>query len=289
MATLQDIENILNAAKGQFRGPVYDGVHQCVAWAADFSARIGGPSFLPTPVTGGARDIYEQFAASLRDFYDRIPNTPDYVPRKGDIVVWTGMPGNQYGHIAVATGDGDTNTFRSLDQNWVRGQAVTLVNHNYNYVLGALRPKNITNPPQGGDKMNQEDVKLAFRRLLFRLDGSWDQGWVGQDRAKWVEIANSPEGKQWDAAVKALQDKAAKVDGLTAQLKSQQEQIDQLSAQLKASQANDASDAATIAKLEEELKNVPEQQHQPTEEAVAGGALAAIVRFIKKIVIGDPK
>ena len=26
------------------------------------------------------------------------------LPREGDIVVWTGMPGNQYGHIAVATG-----------------------------------------------------------------------------------------------------------------------------------------------------------------------------------------
>ena len=277
MATLQDIENILNAAKGQFRGPVYDGVHQCVAWAADFSARIGGPSFLPTPVTGGARDIYEQFPDSLRDFYDRIPNTPDYVPQKGDIVVWTGMPGNQYGHIAVATGDGDTNSFRSLDQNWVRGQAVTLTNHNYNYVLGALRAKNITNPPQGEANMSPQEETNYYRKYL------------GREPEK-----NAPLGQRTAAnwMLDARQEIAMNVEAYRAareQVKSQQEQIDQLSAQLKASQANDASDAATIAKLEEELKNVPEQQHQPTEEAVAGGALAAIVRFIKKIVIGDPK
>ena len=47
--------------------------------------------------------------------------------------------GNKYGHIAIATGEGNTSTFYSHDLNW-GGKTVKRVQHNYKGFLGVLRP-----------------------------------------------------------------------------------------------------------------------------------------------------
>ena len=49
-----------------------------------------------------------------------------------------------YGHVAVATGEGNTNYFYSYDQNWKVKQMVK-VYHTYDSVYGVLRPKNQSN------------------------------------------------------------------------------------------------------------------------------------------------
>lgn len=65
------------------------------------------------------------------------------IPQKGDIIVWgTGL--SQYGHIAIATGDGDLQKFTSYDQNWTI-KPMHLVEHSYHAVNGFLRPKNQSN------------------------------------------------------------------------------------------------------------------------------------------------
>ena len=89
---------------------------------------------------GNAKDYYENFNnLPLKDSFTRIANTPSFVPQKGDIVVWGAGLGNTYGHIAVATGEGNTSNFYSYDLNW-GSKVVHKVQHNYKGFLGVLRP-----------------------------------------------------------------------------------------------------------------------------------------------------
>ena len=81
--------------------------------------------------------------ANIMNNVTRINNTPNFVPQRGDIAVWTG---GTYGHVAICLGAGDVNSFKSLDQNWV-AQKLTEETHNYTYLapLVFLRPKNQEN------------------------------------------------------------------------------------------------------------------------------------------------
>lgn len=76
----------------------------------------------------------------LHDNFEKIPNTPSFIPRKGDIVVWDTKHG-KYGHIAIATGEGTTSWFNSYDQNWMI-KKMHKVKHDYKGgFAGVLRPK----------------------------------------------------------------------------------------------------------------------------------------------------
>lgn len=77
------------------------------------------------------------------DNFKRIDNYPEFVPQKGDVAVWTG---GEFGHIAICLGEGDVNTFNTIDQNW-KPQQLTFETHNYLYLapLVFLRPKNQKN------------------------------------------------------------------------------------------------------------------------------------------------
>lgn len=122
----------------------YDGVYgvMCFDLANDYSVNlIGGKAF----VGMSAYEIYTNFNNQPgKELYERIPNTPEFVPQKGDIMVWgTGIGEN--GHVAICNGEGDTTWFNSYDQNWGgKNEPVTLIKHNYNAVLGVLRPKDQT-------------------------------------------------------------------------------------------------------------------------------------------------
>lgn len=92
------------------------------------------------------------FRAPLKNNFTKIANTPSFVPKKGDIVVWNGGIGSGgYGHIAIATGEGDTSYFYTYDQNW-NGKPMKKVKHSYSCVYGVLRPKdqNRINPALSG-------------------------------------------------------------------------------------------------------------------------------------------
>lgn len=114
----------------------------CFDLANDYSVNlIGGKQFLGM----SAFEIYTNFDNQPgKELYERIPNTPEFVPIKGDIMVWgTGI--GEHGHVAICNGEGDTTWFKSYDQNWgVKNAPVTLIKHNYNAVLGVLRPKDQT-------------------------------------------------------------------------------------------------------------------------------------------------
>lgn len=198
MATFADVDRIIAKWNGKYAGVQYGGIFQCVAWAAQFSGELTGIGYLPTPNTNGARDIYEVFSAPLPSGYDRIANTPSFIPKKADMVVWGAMPSNPYGHVAIANGVGDTNTFQSYDQNWTGGEKVHLVTHNYNYVLGVLRPKNLK---EGAPVVmaTRQDTEALFRGFLGRGGGN---EWDGQPFDVATNgIRNSPEAQAYAARI----------------------------------------------------------------------------------------
>lgn len=82
----------------------------------------------------------------LKKNFTRIANTPDFVPKKGDIAVWkSSLSSGGWGHIAICTGEGNTNYFYSYDQNWTgKHDPCTKVKHDYNHFAGVLRPKDQT-------------------------------------------------------------------------------------------------------------------------------------------------
>lgn len=89
-----------------------------------------------------ARDVYRQPNDLTRKYFDIIPNTPDWIPQTGDLVVFDI---GEVGHISIATGEGDLKSFKSFDQNWGGGinKYPRVVTHDYDKdkVLGGLRLK----------------------------------------------------------------------------------------------------------------------------------------------------
>lgn len=107
---------------------------QCVGLASVWIDILGGPH-----VWGDAKDMY---ANADPNFFEKIPNTPTGVPQKGDIVIWNGTFNRGPGHVAVATGKGDTKSFEVFEQNNPLGSNCHLRTYsNYNYVTGWLRPR----------------------------------------------------------------------------------------------------------------------------------------------------
>lgn len=145
----------------------YDGVAgvQCVDLAKMYLDKVFG---IKVGAWGNAKDYYENFNnLPLKNHFTRIANTPSFVPQKGDIVVWGAGLGNKYGHIAIATGEGNTSTFYSYDLNW-GGKTVKRVQHNYKGFLGVLRPN------------DQSKINNSF--------------WVRVDKAK-ACVRNQPNSK----------------------------------------------------------------------------------------------
>ncbi len=64
----------------------------------------------------GAKDFYHKFDSypALKKAFDRIPNTEDLIVQKGDAVIWDS---GTWGHIAIGTGEGTKDWFRSLEEN----------------------------------------------------------------------------------------------------------------------------------------------------------------------------
>ena len=119
----------------------YDGVSgvQCVDLIKMYLNKVFG---LTPGAWGNAKDYYENYNNNsvLKANFDRIANTPSFVPQKGDIAVFGTGLGNKYGHICIATEEGDTHNFYSYDLNW-NGKTVHKVQHTYKGFLGVLRPK----------------------------------------------------------------------------------------------------------------------------------------------------
>lgn len=131
------------------KGIDFDGYYgyQCMDLAHQYAVEVVGKDFAPAPA---AKDVWKQDIEG----YDKIPNTPDGVPQKGDIIIW-GVGVGPYGHIAVFD-HGDANSFTSFDQNWPLNSLCHFQQHNYNGVLGWFHPKTPLGPQPIQALMNEQ-------------------------------------------------------------------------------------------------------------------------------------
>jgi len=132
-----NIDNFL--AKYQNKSNDFDGYYgsQCFDLFQFYNRDVVGAPF----VTGaGAKDIWNTYP---KDFYERIDNTPTAYPKKGDVVIW-GSAYGPYGHVAIASEDGNpqTDSFTVLSQNDPAGvPSIYKTYSDWKGVLGWLRPK----------------------------------------------------------------------------------------------------------------------------------------------------
>ena len=122
----------------------YDGTAgaQCVDLIKLYLKNVFG---ITPKAIGNAHAYFDNFAlhSFLNKNFVKIKNTKEFVPLKGDICVWSKSL-NGYGHIAIATGEGNTLTFESFDMNW-NGKSAKFILHDYKHFLGVLRPINREN------------------------------------------------------------------------------------------------------------------------------------------------
>ncbi len=137
---------------------------------------------------------YNEFSILNKNF-DRIANTPSFVPQKGDIVVWDLRHG-KYGHIAIADGVGSTSYFYSYDQNW-GGKAMKRVKHSYkDGFAGVLRPKGQTNSKASSvsyEAGQAVEIKIpmyftgAVEGDRFQYDNRTEICWIHSDTKSLIE------------------------------------------------------------------------------------------------------
>mgnify|MGYP004519619859 CR=1 FL=1 len=159
----------------------YDGVAgvQCVDLAKMYLDKVFG---IKAGAWGNAHAYYDNYnnIAELKNNFDRIANTPNFIPQKGDICVWS-VSLNGYGHISIATGEGDTNTFYTYDQNW-NGKQMKKVAHNYRCFLGVLRAKDqskitgITPKPSIQYKVHIENIGWTDWEKAGQVAGTEGEG-----------------------------------------------------------------------------------------------------------------
>lgn len=150
----------------------YDGAYgvQCVDLVKHFIANVLG---VTPQAIGNAIEYYNKRSSSkyLTDNFKWLKNTPDFVPQKGDICVFTSKSGN--GHVSIATGEGTTSYFYSYDQNYPSGkhEPMTKIKHSYSSFLGVLRPLNQSNiavPPT----IKEGVYTLAEKRYVYNGYGT---------------------------------------------------------------------------------------------------------------------
>lgn len=114
---------------------------QCVDLFNFYNSEVVNAPFIGTPVTGGARDLYEVESDARAKFYKKLP--ADSQLQEGDVAVY-GEPNGRYvennqtfylGHVRIYVGNGDF-----IEQNGKISQVTTVSNMKVRGILGVLRP-----------------------------------------------------------------------------------------------------------------------------------------------------
>ena len=142
-------------------------------------------------ITGGgrlagyyAKDIpFKNNFNGLATVYE---NTPNFLPQKGDIVVWNGNYGGGAGHVAIVW-SANLNSFVSLDQNWWGGGAsktevAQFITHSYDFpmyfirphykketIIDKVKPKPVAKPSAKKPAKGKKIVLVAGHGLVLQL------------------------------------------------------------------------------------------------------------------------
>lgn len=133
---LQDFINKYNGKKIDFDGAYGN---QCVDLFRFFNKEV--LEIAQPKGVNGAKDFWGNYAndPNLYNNFDKIANTPSFVPQFGDIAIFNN---GTHGHISICNGKGTTSRFESFDQNYPTNSACHIQSHNYKEFYGVLRPKN---------------------------------------------------------------------------------------------------------------------------------------------------
>ena len=131
--TTDEFFNTYNGKALDFDG--YYG-YQCMDLYQQYNKEIVGAPHVPADP---AHKIWTEDKYP-KNFYEKIANTLEGVPQKGDVVIWSKDANGGFGHVGIFA-NGNVNEFTSFDQNWPMGTICHFQKHNYNHVLGWLRPR----------------------------------------------------------------------------------------------------------------------------------------------------
>lgn len=224
-------------------------------------------------------------------YWQKLANTPTFLPQPGDIVVWGAWSGNPYGHIGVVL-DANLNSFRSVDQNWFNanstvGSPAAVVSHNYTNprVVGFLRPTYTTNsaPAQGDEMIVNADQATKIYKML-RPNGGGSPGEIDGTAGKrtFANFLNDAQG-EINARDTALRNQDARLNELQAQVNDLSARPTKAEVEALKQQVADAQVLAEKEKAETErlLKERGEDSKQLDE---ASGFLKGIVAFVTNLL-----
>lgn len=124
--------------------------YQCWDLGEDYARNVLGipanPYALPTG-DGTAYSSFNEFdnLPKLQAHFTKVVRSHRLIkltPKYGDLVFWSRLnPGSEgAGHVDICLANGSSHNFTGFDQNW-RGPYAYREVHNYDYVVGFLRPK----------------------------------------------------------------------------------------------------------------------------------------------------
>jgi len=216
-----NLTDFINRWQGKYID--FDGAYgpQCMDLLHQYVVEVLGltdPRILAAPA---ARDLYNNFSNIFgKEYFERIPNTPNGVPQKGDIVIWGYNP---YGHVAIFI-EGNVNSFRSFDQNYPPGSPCHIQNHKYNNVLGWLR-FNQTVKVTLDSKTFENLVRKGtiYDQILQKLNIADNQDIALAEIEKFLKYENALHEKQ-----KQIDSDKTTIDKLQSQLQDLQDNLNKL-------------------------------------------------------------
>lgn len=179
--------------------------NQCMDLMHQYCVEVLGISDPAVLRASCAKDVYTNFQnVTGNDLFTQIGNTPTGVPNEGDIVFWGS---GEYGHVAIFV-EGDTNSFRSFDQNYPVGTPCHIQNHTYANVLGWLRFK--------GQPIS--DNQQLIDQLRSERDANWNL--YQQEREAKIDLETQIDQKNKTISVleKMIEDKDKEIASLSASL-----------------------------------------------------------------------
>lgn len=198
-----------------------------------------------------AYQIWTQPIDLTVQIFDYIPNTPNGVPKEGDIVVFNQSVGSA-GHVSIATGVGDSNGFQSFDQNWSGASYAKLVNHVYTSVSGWLHKKDTQLDPV---ILSQSDSFIAICTLL-NVAASKDLAIAEVNKLISIEDAAPAKDKQ-------IQDAQVQIVGFQAQITTLQQQHEELNATVNGQAKTILDQDSQIKSLSTSIQELKNQLQQP--------------------------
>lgn len=254
----------------------------------------------------GAANFWTNFDTDpvLVNNFTKIENTREFIPKRGDIMVWNFNSGGGYGHISIVL-EATRDRFISLDQNWPTYNKVTETGHYYKNVYGVLRPKPTQSMPENSDleiclkqhkelvdKCNEKDNQLA--EFKAELDGA-------KERAKSIEKTHFAFVDEVAAKAGSISDKARILEAIEMNISREEQLNNKLKAVQKAMKDLEDQKKMEIDALKSDLDRClkqiktlqsrleaiesKEEENKPVSDALKGlGAKSSrFVTWIKKL------